>query len=200
LNFLFSFIYESREIQRKNLFLWRIQFQNFLRSAVVLSERESMETAPMLQPTFDCIRISNFDVTAQAAAYVAPVKQPEEARRLTQYDMKPIVMPVSHPLILDSNCSPAAKEDGENIEVRSELERLFPQDSQLRELLLPIVKGEAITERRRLELEACLKFPHVLDLQEAFVKNELGEELTEFEQLLLRRMDGAVDFEVLQQD
>jgi hypothetical protein len=77
---------------------------------------------------------------------------------------------------------------------------VFPQDAQLRKLLFPIMKGETVTERGRLELEACLKYPHVLDLQEAFVKRELGEELTEFEETLLRRMDGAVDLEVSQQD
>ena len=156
----------------------------------------------MLQPTFDCIRISNFDVSAKLNAYTAPAaKERDRARDLTQYDMKPIEVRISHPLIIDSNCSQSACEvDEEDMQVHSELNRLFPQDSQLCKLLLPIVQGEAVTERRRLELEACLKYPHVLDLQEAFVKRELGEELTEFEQLLLRRMDGAVDLDVLQQD
>ncbi len=156
----------------------------------------------MLQPTFDCIRISNFDLSAQAAAFLAPVvKDQEQPKELTQYDVQPIEVRISHPLIIDSCCSQSACEvDEESMQLRSELKRLFPQDAQLRKLLFPLVTGEALTERRRLELEACLKYPHVLDLQEAFVKKELGEELTEFEQLLLRRMDGAVDSDVLQQD
>jgi hypothetical protein len=52
------------------------------------------------------------------------------------------------------------------------------------------MQGQEMTERRRLELEACVKYPHVLDLQEAFVKRELGEPLDAFELELLRRMDG----------
>ncbi|MCC7529038.1 MAG: hypothetical protein IT342_10975 [Candidatus Melainabacteria bacterium] len=161
----------------------------------------------MLQSTFDtAIKVSDFDFNLPAP--VAPVKK-EPAPRVkqeTQYDLglvgaTPLV--ARHPLIIDSDTSCTESEcevDSESMKLRAELRRLFPQDAQLRKLLFPIMKGEAVTERRRLELEACLKYPHVLDLQEAFVKRELGEELTEFEELLLRRMDGAVDLEVSQQD
>ena len=157
----------------------------------------------MLQPTFDtCIKVSNFDFNLQAP--VVPVKkQPvQRQREMTQYDLSPVEVRISHPLIIDpENCTESKCEvDSETMKLRAELRRVFPQDAQLRKLLFPIMKGETVTERGRLQLEACLKFPHVLDLQEAFVKRELGEELTEFEETLLRRMDGAVDFEVPQQD
>ncbi len=173
-----------------------------------MSEREPEEMPPMLQSTFDTsIKVSNFDFNLPAPA--APIKKEPalRAKQETQYDLSPVVaaMPcvARHPLIIDSQdaCTESQCEvDSDSMKLRAELRRLFPQDAQLRKLLYPIMKGEAVTERRRLELEACLKYPHVLDLQEAFVKRELGEELTEFEELLLRRMDGAVDFEVSQQD
>ena len=110
-------------------------------------------------------------------------------------------MQFTHPLILESACHQVSCEiDSESLQLRAELKHLFPEDSHIRELLLPILQGEELTERRRLEIEACIKYPHVLDLQEAYVKRALGEELTQFEALLLRRMDGAVDMEVSQQD
>ena len=208
---------------QKKSFGLRIGFQNFLRSAVVLSEREPEEMPPMLQSTFDTtIKVSNFDfnlpaspapavkeATAQSQKELTrydltPVQLPiVQSKELTRYDLTPVPLPIRHPLIIDSEtpCTESECEvDSESMKLRAELRRLFPQDAQLRKLLYPIMKGEAVTERRRLELEACLKYPHVLDLQEAFVKRELGDELTEFEELLLRRMDGAVDFEVSQQD
>ncbi len=161
----------------------------------------------MLQSTFDsCIKVSNFDFNLPASD--APIKK-EPAQRVkqeTQYNLTPVgtkPLVARHPLIIDSesSCNESQCEvDSESMKLRAELRRLFPQDAQLRKMLYSFMKGEAVTERRRLELEACLKYPHVLDLQEAFVKRELGEELTEFEELLLRRMDGAVDFEVSQQD
>jgi hypothetical protein len=159
----------------------------------------------MLQPTLDiCIKVSNFDFNLPAPA--APFKKEpvQRQKEVTRYDLSPIgstPMVARHPLIIDSEeeCAELQCEiDGESLKLRAELKRVFPQDAQLRQLLYPIMTGEAVTERRRLELEACLKYPHVLDLQEAFVKRELGEELTEFEELLLRRMDGAVDLEVSQ--
>ncbi len=154
----------------------------------------------MLQPTFDiCIKVSNFDFNLLAA----PIKKESVQRQkeVTRYDLSPVETKISHPLIIDSEneCVELQCEfESESWSLRAELKRVFPQDAQLRQLLYPIMTGEAVTERRRLELEACLKYPHVLDLQEAFVKRELGEELTEFEELLLRRMDGAVDLEVSQ--
>lgn len=161
----------------------------------------------MLQSTFDtAIKVSNFDFNLPAP--VAPQKKEPVPRvkQETHYDRSSVgATPcvVRHPLIIDSDTSCTESEcevDSQSMKLRAELRRLFPQDAQLRNLLYRIMKGEAVTERRRLELEACLKYPHVLDLQEAFVKRELGEELTEFEELLLRRMDGAVDFEVSQKD
>lgn len=159
----------------------------------------------MLQPTVDtCIKVTNFDFNLPAPA--APLKKEpvQRQKEVTRYDLSPVGSTpgvARHPLIIDSEneCAESQCEiDSESWHLRAELKRVFPQDAQLRQLLYPIMTGEAVTERRRLELEACLKYPHVLDLQEAFVKRELGEELTEFEELLLRRMDGAVDFEVSQ--
>lgn len=148
------------------------------------------------------IKVSNFDVS-YATAVAAPTVSQSKARQTeeTQYNLLPVRVRISHPLIIDSdpNCQQFAPESGsETTELRSQLKTLFPQDAQIRKLLLPLMQGEAMTMRRRLELEACLKYPHVLDLQEAFVKRELGEELTDYEDMLLRRMDGAVDFKVPQ--
>jgi hypothetical protein len=158
----------------------------------------------MLQSTFDtCIKVSNFDFNLPVPAAPIKMEPAQRQRELTRYDLTPVELPKSHPLIIDSesSCSESQCEvDSDSMKLRAELRRLFPQDAQLRKLLFPIMKGEVVTERQRLELEACLKYPHVLDLQEAFVKRELGEELTEFEELLLRRMDGAVDSQVSQQD
>ncbi|MBX9948636.1 MAG: hypothetical protein K2Y39_05720 [Candidatus Obscuribacterales bacterium] len=151
----------------------------------------------MLQFSPDCPPVSTFafNATASVSSPVAERKQQE-----TQYELKPITMQFTHPLILESACNQTTCQvDAESMELRVALKHLFPEDSQIRELLLPILQGEEMTERRRLELKACIKYPHVLDLQEAYVKRALGEELTEFEALLLRRMDGAVDVEVSQQ-
>jgi len=108
----------------------------------------------------------------------------------TQYNLAPIQVKISHPLILD--CQPPRAElcpaDEQTAKVRALLRSMFPQDAQLRQLMLPLMQGQAMTERRRLELEACVKYPHVLDLQEAYVKQALGEDLSEFEEELLRRM------------
>ena len=151
-----------------------------------------------------CVKVSNFDFSLLTAAAASTVKESQyRQKEVTQYNLNPVEVRTSHPLIIDSTtaCRESVCDmDSESLRLRAELKRLFPQDAQIRKLLLPIVKGEAVTERQRLELEACLKYPHVLDLQEAFVKRELGEELNEFEQLLLWRMDGAVDFEVSNQD
>lgn len=100
----------------------------------------------------------------------------------------------SHPLILDEEKPCAVFEfDLERQNLRLELEHLFPRDEQVRELLLPILCGEELTERKRLQIEACFKFPYVVDLQEAYVKRALGEELSAFEEKLLWRMDGAAN-------
>lgn len=196
-----------RRVPPEKSFFRRPRFQNFLRSPVVLSERTPEEMPPMLRSTFDsCIKVSNFDCNLPASA--APVKKEaaQRAEQETQYDLSPVgaaPLVARHPLIIDSESICIESQcavDSESMKLRAELRRLFPRDAQLRKMLYSIMKGEAVTERRRLELEACLKYPHVLDLQEAFVKRELGEELTEFEELLLRRMDGAVDFDVSQQD
>ncbi len=152
----------------------------------------------MLQFSHDCTTVSPFafNTSASASSPVAERKQQE-----TQYELKPLAMQFTHPLILESACHQVSCEiDSESLQLRAELKHLFPEDSHIRELLLPILQGEELTERRRLEIEACIKYPHVLDLQEAYVKRALGEELTQFEALLLRRMDGAVDMEVSQQD
>ncbi len=156
----------------------------------------------MLQPTLDtCIKVSNFDFNLLAPSVPIKKETVQRQKEVTRYDLSPVETKISHPLIIDSEneCDESQCEfDNESWSLRAELKRVFPQDAQLRQLLYPIMTGEELTERRRLELEACLKYPHVLDLQEAFVKRELGEELTEFEELLLRRMDGAVDLEVSQ--
>lgn len=116
------------------------------------------------------------------------------AQQETQYDLKPVSMMFTHPLILESPCHQESCEvDEDSRQLRAELMQFFPEDSRLCDVLLPILQGESLTERRRLQIEACLKFPHVIDVQEAYVKRALGEELTDFEELLLRRMDGAVD-------
>jgi len=144
----------------------------------------------MLQPPVSCNDFVNYVYSSPA-----PVPSPfaERKHEETQYELKPITMQFTHPLILESPCNQINCEiDEESAQLRAELMQLFPEDSRLCDLMLPILQGEPLTERRRLELEACLKYPHVIDLQEAYVKCALGEELTEFEALLLRRMDGAV--------
>lgn len=137
--------------------------------------------------------------SAQSAGFnpdmTASVSSPTlRAQQETQYDLKPVSMMFTHPLILESPCHQESSEvDEDSRQLRAELMQLFPEDSRLCDVLLPILQGENLTERRRLQIEACLKFPHVIDVQEAYVKRALGEELTDFEELLLRRMDGAVD-------
>lgn len=181
----------NAKFRKKILFRKRIQFQNFLRSAVVLSEREPEEMPPMLETTLNGAPATSFDPN-----FTAPVSCPvARIQQHTQYDLKLIAIKFTHPLILESQCNQECGEvDEESAQLQSELMDLFPEDSRLCELLFPLLRGESLTERRRLELEACIKYPHVLDLQEAYVKRALGEELTDFEELLLRRMDGAVDF------
>lgn len=174
-----------------------MQFQNFLRTGVVWFDREPEEMPLMLQFSPDCHPVSTFAFNA-AASVSSPVA--ERKQQETQYELKPIKMQFTHPLILESACNQVISEaDAESLELQDALKHLFPEDSHIRELLLAILQGEEMTERRRLELKACIKYPHVLDLQEAYVKRALGEELTQFEALLLRRMDGAVDMEVSQQ-
>lgn len=190
LNFLLSFIYKSREIQQKIFFLRGNRFQNFLRSAVVLSERELEEMPPMLQNSVNSAQSAGFNPNMTASVSSPTLRAQQE----TQYDLKPVSMMFTHPLILESPCNQESSEvDEEGGQLRAELMQLFPEDSRLWDVLLPILQGENLTERRRLQIEACLKFPHVIDVQEAYVKRALGEELTDFEELLLRRMDGAVD-------
>lgn len=151
---------------------------------------------PMLQTSVNSAQSAGFntDMTASVSSPVARTKQE------TQYDLKPISARISHPLILETSCADEVLDiDPESMTLLAELELLFPHDPQVCQLLLPILQGEALTERRRFEIEACFKYPHVLDLQEAYVKRALGEELSKFEELLLRRMDGAAVSEVYQQ-
>lgn len=140
----------------------------------------------MLPATYET---TNFDFSPVA---VPAEKQCERTNEVTQYNLAPIEVRISHPLILDSQpmCKPAATMEEGTAKLRALLKSMFPQDAQIRQLMLPLMQGQEMTERRRLQLEACVKYPQVLDLQEAFVKREMGEALDAFEMELLRRMDA----------
>ncbi|MBA3856700.1 MAG: hypothetical protein C0507_07285 [Cyanobacteria bacterium PR.3.49] len=140
----------------------------------------------MLPATYET---TNFDFSPVAVTAEQPSERDHE---VTQYNLAPIEVRISHPLILDSQpmSKKACNMDESTAKLRALLKSMFPQDAQIRQLMLPLMQGQEMTERRRLELEACVKYPHVLDLQAAFVKRELGEGLDAFELELLRRMDA----------